>query len=206
MMTEGEWKEFEEVVDNCDRHDKEGYCGAMVDIPPILAAFAELKERRDDEEWFHKNHAAFGYARPDTTFAPGRLHLKVGDTCYAFPEGTTLHAALSRAEEAEKEPRIRPDGCQHRKARMIEWINEGACPVCLTAATGINKDRAEEAERQLCAAREVISLTISALTERAKSHDASPGAVYGDLLIRPLKAALSSSSPCVKEKPDAPKD
>jgi hypothetical protein len=60
-----------------------------------------------------------------------------------------LAAAIAAKEEAEREPRSRPDVCQHRKARMIEWINEGACPVCLTASSGMNKERAEEAENAL---------------------------------------------------------
>ena len=92
-MTEEEWKAFEAHLES------------IVDPQPdqtkfyhsVLLAYKELKERREDEEWLHKNHAALGYAKPDTTFAPGRLHLKVGDTYHAFPEGTTLHAAILAA-------------------------------------------------------------------------------------------------------------
>ena len=99
MMTEEEWKVFEDVAGWLA--PKVG-CGGSFEFPrkdgeAILAAYRELKERREDEEWLHKNHAAFGYARPDTTFAPGRLHLKVGDTYHAFPEGTSLHAAITAA-------------------------------------------------------------------------------------------------------------
>ncbi len=46
------------------------------------------------------------------------------------------------------------EGCQHTRERMIEWIDEGACPICLTAGAGMNKERAEVAEGQLCRARD----------------------------------------------------
>ncbi len=73
------------------------------------------------------------------------LHEKTGCLCDA--DEPCIHRALTspcaHAEEARKlngEPRVRIDGCKHTKPRMIEWINEGGCPVCLTASCGMKND------------------------------------------------------------------
>jgi hypothetical protein len=36
------------------------------------------------------------------------------------------------------------EGCRHPRERMIEWVDEGACPICLTATAGM---RGEEIDR-----------------------------------------------------------
>lgn len=48
--------------------------------------------------------------------------------------------AIECSEKFFSEPDERIPGCQHPKPRMIEWINEGACPICLTAASGMKDE------------------------------------------------------------------
>lgn len=38
------------------------------------------------------------------------------------------------------------EGRGHSETRMIEWIQEGACPICLTATAGMLRERLIEAE------------------------------------------------------------
>lgn len=47
------------------------------------------------------------------------------------------------------------EGCQHSKKRMVTWIENGACPICLTASSGILKEenaRVRHEEREKCIA------------------------------------------------------
>ena len=50
-----------------------------------------------------------------------------------------------KALEAERDaqPRKRIDGCQHTRRRMNEWIDESACPICLTATLGVRNNKAD---------------------------------------------------------------
>ena len=112
----------------------------------------------------------------------------------AWKENAALRASLAAAvaakEEAEREPRIRIDGCQHRKTRMIEWINEGACPVCLTAASGMNKDRAEKAEGSLCSVKEALKIEHGAgVADALSSSSSCRHAAEADALREELKVA-----------------
>ncbi len=38
------------------------------------------------------------------------------------------------------EPKRAIAGCQHARDRMIQWVDNGACPICLTATCGMDKD------------------------------------------------------------------
>ena len=51
----------------------------------------------------------------------------------------------SQKQEGE-EPKVRLEGCLHTVQRMREWIDEGACPICLTAAAGTHRERLSEKE------------------------------------------------------------
>jgi len=64
-------------------------------------------------------------------------------------------AALSAPESvkpdgvAQMEPKIRIEGCRHTVQRMLEWIDEGACPICFVATAGMQKDKVERARSEL---------------------------------------------------------
>ena len=42
------------------------------------------------------------------------------------------------------EPSMRIEGCRHTVKRMNEWIDQGACPICLTATAGILRSEVAE--------------------------------------------------------------
>lgn len=46
---------------------------------------------------------------------------------------------LYAAPAAQEQPKRRIEGCQHTIARMLEWIDEGACPICFVAIAGMRK-------------------------------------------------------------------
>lgn len=47
--------------------------------------------------------------------------------------------------EAVPEPKRVIEGCRHSRQRMIKWVDEGGCPICLTATLGMRSEA--EAER-----------------------------------------------------------
>lgn len=51
------------------------------------------------------------------------------------------------------------DGCNHSKSRMIEWVENGACPICLTADAGMSREAACNARNDLSTARTIEQLT-----------------------------------------------
>lgn len=61
-----------------------------------------------------------------------------------------IHQALSSRGEREgfvsvpREPKLRIEGCRHTIKRMNEWIDQGACPICMTANSGIWKEMIQE--------------------------------------------------------------
>lgn len=48
----------------------------------------------------------------------------------------------------------RIEGCQHTLRRMMEWAQQSACPICLTAALGMATERAEKAEAEVARLQE----------------------------------------------------
>ena len=40
-------------------------------------------------------------------------------------------------------------GCAHTQERMTEWCQQGACPICLTAALGMANDARAELEQRV---------------------------------------------------------
>ncbi len=98
-MTEEEWEDFGEYV---DRASKGGLAAADPRILTLLAAYLELKERREDEEWLW-NHD-WKYLRAI------RGELKYGGGFTIFDSRTkenvtfhdTIHAAIEAAKSAKK--------------------------------------------------------------------------------------------------------
>jgi hypothetical protein len=110
----------------------------------------------------------------------------------------SLRAALTEIDLLKSCLEYCESPCGH--SSVYAFTDDGGktiiCLQCRSNKLAAALSRAEAAEGALCGAREIMSRTLSALIERAKSHDSSPGTVYGDLLIRPLKVAISTSSPC----------
>jgi hypothetical protein len=84
MMTEEEWKAYEEYV---DLFRDPGYPNVYKGV--ILAAYQELKERREDEEWCHKYSAM-------PVFYLNAVWLKCAGELKLY-EAPTLHAAILAA-------------------------------------------------------------------------------------------------------------
>jgi len=40
-------------------------------------------------------------------------------------------------------------GCTHTQERMTEWCQQGACPICLTAALGMANDARADLEQRV---------------------------------------------------------
>jgi len=70
-------------------------------VDGLVAGTKELKAWREFEEWVHKNYVSLGYAPPDTTFAPRRLHIKIGNTYIAAADGDGILAAIAKAVEGK---------------------------------------------------------------------------------------------------------
>jgi hypothetical protein len=58
--------------------------------------------------------------------------------------------------ERDAQPRKRIDGCQHTRRRMNEWIDESACPICLTATLGVRNNKVDALTRRVVELEETI--------------------------------------------------
>ena len=82
-------------------------------------------------------------------------HYANAATIFVIFIGITLQLlatpAPSEIDEANllKEPNIRITGCSHQVLRMLQWIDQGACPICMTASAGMHKDALQKAEGEL---------------------------------------------------------
>jgi len=89
MMTKTEWKDFERVEHLADAVDNHG---VGFGNPPmddqmartILAAYRELKERREDEEWLKKHYADLIYRNDGAVslHAAGIIGRAIGPTLH----------------------------------------------------------------------------------------------------------------------------
>ena len=70
-----------------------------------------------------------------------------GDRCICV-HCVKIDDLKNKLAEVEKEPSKRIDGCQHRRADMARWANEGACPICMTATAGMLRERLAEVESE----------------------------------------------------------
>ena len=73
------------------------------------------------------------------------LHLTEHDEAHA---GRALRSAWPAVRDyfltclgAAGKPKRRADGCRHTVQRMMEWIDDGACPICAVAAAGMRRDK-----------------------------------------------------------------
>ena len=68
----------------------------------------------------------------------------------------TLKEFKLRVILRREKPMVRViEGCQHTKDRMIIWIENGACPICLTASSGMLQEenaKLHREEREKCIA------------------------------------------------------
>lgn len=51
-----------------------------------------------------------------------------------------LNALLADLEKVGEPQKRVIEGCRHTLPRMLEWADNGACPVCLTASLGVAKE------------------------------------------------------------------
>ena len=90
----------------------------------------------------------------DLAAAPTRGANFTKAVAWMYDRGTEKHLSLHRwpiagdAKEialtylgAAGDPPKRADGCRHTVQRMMEWIDEGACPICAVAAAGMRRDK-----------------------------------------------------------------
>jgi hypothetical protein len=85
MMTEEEWEELEDLVGKINSGKYK--CG-MAAQSCLLAAYKELKERREDEEWLMK--------RELTTYTGPRYVTLINED-RSMHGGPTIHAAILAA-------------------------------------------------------------------------------------------------------------
>ena len=94
MMSEAEWKELDTIAFEIESSALAGYYWDLGNEhkPIILAAYRELKERREDEEWMKKHYVDLIY-RHD-----GAVSLHAAGIMGRVIEFTT-HAVVTAARE-----------------------------------------------------------------------------------------------------------
>jgi hypothetical protein len=95
-MTEEEWKDFERAAES--RDDPRIVLVSKYDLA-ILAAYRELKERREDEEWLKGEPERLFWTGLDEMFYIGWCDSDK-DQRGPFP---TIHAAVTAAREGKAE-------------------------------------------------------------------------------------------------------
>lgn len=83
----------------------------------------------------------------------------------------SMDETLAKAEEWTREPTRRTQGCKHPIERMRQWIDEGACPVCLSADFLGQKERAELSEAKLTVASACIAKLEARVAELEKDAE-----------------------------------
>jgi len=89
-MTEEEWKEIEDLVGKINTGKYR--CG-MAAQSCLLAAYRELKERREDEEWLKRYNCTIGFGW-DGVF----VQQYVGGRNGKEGQGPTIHQAIQNAK------------------------------------------------------------------------------------------------------------
>jgi hypothetical protein len=99
-------------------------------------------------------------------------------------------AARCKALEAERDaqPRKRIDGCQHTRRRMNEWIDESACPICLTATLGVRNNKADAFTRRVAELEGAIQTYLDAETYYFANGQQEDDRPYGGALEVALAA------------------
>ncbi len=82
---------------------------------------------------------------PDTNFVPVAHMMQANERIQEL-EAEVSKLRAEREEAEHWQPKKRIDGCRHEFQRMKEWVDEGACPICMTASAGMNNERVESAE------------------------------------------------------------
>jgi hypothetical protein len=110
-MTEEEWKAFEELAVVSDEviHPKRlGVAtytfGTRNQFLAILAAYRELKERREDEEWLREKVVSDEIASIDFYYSPKSgviFSVNMMDFDKTSHEGPTIHAAILASRGGE---------------------------------------------------------------------------------------------------------
>ncbi len=94
MMTDQEWKELSEIAEDWQRNiDAWVHRDSRV-TSLFLAAYRELKDRREDEEWLKRYNCTIGFGW-DGVFVQQFVGGRNGNE----GQGPTLHAAVTAAKE-----------------------------------------------------------------------------------------------------------
>ena len=97
MMTEEEWKEWKQMVKDSEKRinvDMQMCRTSYIQDRLILAAYRELKSRREDEEWLKEEHLR--NVCWDAESGQFEAAWYVDDGVY-FRTGLTIHAAITAA-------------------------------------------------------------------------------------------------------------